>query len=103
MSDDSRAIIKALESVLVRLCENPYPHIPNPPHASQKRASVAAIIRVRPAYRPVRWPHAYDCGDTGPLLRGMGWVWDVRIRVLAESDKDRFKRLDDGPGVVRHV
>ncbi|ETI24147.1 hypothetical protein G647_03516 [Cladophialophora carrionii CBS 160.54] len=53
MSDDSRAIIKALESVLVQLSENPYPHVPNPPNTSQKRASVAVIIRVRPAYRPV--------------------------------------------------
>ncbi|OAP57768.1 hypothetical protein AYL99_08506 [Fonsecaea erecta] len=53
MSGDSRAIVKALEEVLVRLRENPYPHVPNPPNTSRKRASVAAIIRVRPAYKPV--------------------------------------------------
>lgn len=53
MSEDSRAIIKALERVLVRLSDHPYPHVPNPPTASQKRASVAAIIRVRPAFKPV--------------------------------------------------
>ncbi|OAG45147.1 hypothetical protein AYO21_00495 [Fonsecaea monophora] len=53
MSEDSRAIIQALEKVLVHLSENPYPHVPNPPHTSPKRASVAAIIRVRPAYKPV--------------------------------------------------
>ncbi|KAL6249516.1 hypothetical protein RBB50_003369 [Rhinocladiella similis] len=52
MSEDSKAIIKALESVLVQLHQNPYPHVPNP-EGSQKRASVAAIIRVRPAYAPV--------------------------------------------------
>ncbi|EXJ60998.1 hypothetical protein A1O7_05151 [Cladophialophora yegresii CBS 114405] len=53
MSGDSKAIIKALESVLIQLSENPYPHVPNPPNTSQKRASVAVIIRVRPAYSPV--------------------------------------------------
>lgn len=53
MSDESRAIVHALESVLVQLQENPYPHVPNPPQASRKRASVAAIIRVRPAFKPV--------------------------------------------------
>ena len=53
MTNDSRAIVKALESVLVRLGEDPYSHVPNPPQSSQKRASVAAIIRVRPAYKPV--------------------------------------------------
>lgn len=52
MSEESRDIVKALESVLVRLSEHPYPHIPNP-QGCQKRASVAAIIRVRPAYAPV--------------------------------------------------
>ncbi|KAJ9604616.1 hypothetical protein H2200_010730 [Cladophialophora chaetospira] len=53
MPEDSRAILKALESVLIRLRENPYPHVPNPPNTTRKRASVAAIIRVRPAYKPV--------------------------------------------------
>ncbi|KIX08924.1 uncharacterized protein Z518_00002 [Rhinocladiella mackenziei CBS 650.93] len=52
MSEDSRPIIKALEDVLVRLSENPYPHVPSP-QGCKKRASVAAIIRVRPAYTPV--------------------------------------------------
>ncbi|KIW92904.1 uncharacterized protein Z519_06753 [Cladophialophora bantiana CBS 173.52] len=53
MSEDSRAIIKVLEKVLIQLSQNPYPHVPNPLNTSQKRASVAAIIRVRPAYKPV--------------------------------------------------
>jgi 8-oxo-dGTP pyrophosphatase MutT (NUDIX family) len=56
MSENSRSIIKELESVLVQLSENPYPHVPNPPDASKKRASVAAIIRVRPAFKPVSAP-----------------------------------------------
>ena len=53
MAEDSKAIVKALGLVLVQLSENPYPHVPNPPQATQKRASVAAILRVRPAYKPV--------------------------------------------------
>ncbi len=56
MSEESRAIVKALEQVLSRLSENPYPHVPNPPTTTQKRASVAAVIRVRPAYSPVPAP-----------------------------------------------
>ncbi len=52
MTPDSRAIVKALEDILTRLSENPYPHVPNP-QGCQKRASVAAIIRVRPAFAPV--------------------------------------------------
>ncbi|EXJ93693.1 hypothetical protein A1O1_02085 [Capronia coronata CBS 617.96] len=52
MSGESRDIVKALESVLTRLSEHPYPHVPNP-QGCEKRASVAAIIRVRPAYAPI--------------------------------------------------
>jgi 8-oxo-dGTP pyrophosphatase MutT (NUDIX family) len=52
MSDESRAILKALQGVLTRLSENPYPHVPTP-EGCKKRASVAAIIRVRPAFKPV--------------------------------------------------
>ncbi|KAG9773946.1 hypothetical protein ABEF93_001081 [Exophiala dermatitidis] len=52
MSEESRAIVKALENVLVRLSEQPYPHVPNP-QGCEKRASVAAIIRVRPAFTPI--------------------------------------------------
>lgn len=52
MSQDSRAIVKALETVLTHLNDSPYPHVPSP-DGTRKRASVAAIIRVRPAYAPV--------------------------------------------------
>lgn len=52
MSDESRAILKALQPVLTRLSENPYPTVPTP-EGCKKRASVAAIIRVRPAFQPV--------------------------------------------------
>ena len=52
MSEESRAILKALQGVLTNLHQNPYPHVPNP-EGCKRRASVAAIIRVRPAYVPV--------------------------------------------------
>ncbi|KAJ9504323.1 hypothetical protein H2202_000379 [Exophiala xenobiotica] len=51
-SEDSKAIVKALESVLTQLSEHPYPHVPSP-EGTRKRASVAAIIRVRPPFTPV--------------------------------------------------
>lgn len=52
MSDESRAILKPLQELLTHLSENPYPHVPTP-DGCKKRASVAAIIRVRPAFKPV--------------------------------------------------
>lgn len=52
MSEDSKAIINALEKVLTHLTEHPYSHVPNP-DGTKKRASVAVVIRVRPPYSPV--------------------------------------------------
>lgn len=52
MSDESRAILKPLQELLTHLSENPYPQVPTPENC-KKRASVAAIIRVRPAFKPV--------------------------------------------------
>ncbi|KAL2808170.1 hypothetical protein BJX63DRAFT_409977 [Aspergillus granulosus] len=39
----------SLHNVLLDLHHNPYPHVPNPPQC-KKRASVALVLRVRPAY-----------------------------------------------------
>lgn len=47
---ESNAIIAQLRPVLKALEAEPYPHVPNPP-ACKKRASVAVIIRVRPAFQ----------------------------------------------------
>lgn len=52
MSDESRAIVQALRTVLVHRSQHPYPHVPTPENCT-KRASVAAVIRVRPAFAPV--------------------------------------------------
>ena len=42
-----------LRSVLIDLCEHPYPYVSNPPTAP-KRASVALILRISPDY--ANWP-----------------------------------------------
>lgn len=49
---ESRAILEQLQSVLNHLKALPYPHVSNP-EGCKKRASVAVIIRVRPAFQPV--------------------------------------------------
>lgn len=38
-----------LKSLLLKLNQNPYPHVPNPPEC-KKRASVSLVIRVRPTF-----------------------------------------------------
>jgi len=52
MSVDSKTIVQALHGVLLHLSQHHYPHVPNP-EGCKKRASVAVIIRVRPAYQPI--------------------------------------------------
>ena len=47
----SREINTQLRTVLNQLRDQPYPHVPNPA-TCKKRASVAVIIRVRPAFQP---------------------------------------------------
>lgn len=49
MATPSGELIEALQAVLQRLHQNPYPHVPNP-EGNKKRASVALVLRVRPAY-----------------------------------------------------
>lgn len=49
--NDSNAIIERLRPVLIALQADPYPHVSNPP-ACKKRASVAVILRIRPAFEP---------------------------------------------------
>lgn len=46
-------LIHHLRSVLIDLCENPYPYVSNPP-TTPKRASVALILRISPDYD--YWP-----------------------------------------------
>ncbi|KPI34358.1 uncharacterized protein AB675_11067 [Cyphellophora attinorum] len=53
--EDSRAILAALQPVLNRQITHPFPHVPTP-EGCKKRASVAVIIRVRPAFAPVPDP-----------------------------------------------
>lgn len=48
---ESKEIISQLRTVLNQLRDQPYPHVPNPA-SCKKRASVAVIIRVRPAFQP---------------------------------------------------
>lgn len=48
---ESKDILAQLPTVLNHLKSLPYPHVPNP-EGCKKRASVAVIIRVRPAYQP---------------------------------------------------
>ncbi|KAJ9659725.1 hypothetical protein H2198_002973 [Neophaeococcomyces mojaviensis] len=48
---ESKAILAQLQPVLNHLRSLPYPHVPNP-ESCKKRASVAVIIRVRPAFQP---------------------------------------------------
>src|SRR5690242_12701069 len=50
MPEVSESLLKSLCDVLVRLQKTPYPHVPNP-EGCKKRASVAVILRIRPAYR----------------------------------------------------
>lgn len=53
---DSRDILGQLQSVLNNLQTLPYPLVSNP-EGCKKRASVAVIIRVRPAFEPVSTPN----------------------------------------------
>lgn len=53
---ESKEIIAQLQPVLNHLQTLPYPHVSNP-EGCKKRASVAVIIRVRPAYQPVPSPN----------------------------------------------
>lgn len=39
-------LVPKLQDALQALLDNPCPHVPNPPNASRKRASVALILRV---------------------------------------------------------
>lgn len=52
-SPDPSHLSNSLHRVLLKLHENPYPNVPNPPDCA-KRASVALIIRIRPTYP--HWP-----------------------------------------------
>ncbi|KAF4261940.1 hypothetical protein KXW98_003240 [Aspergillus fumigatus] len=47
------SLSKSLHTALTDLHRRPYPHVPNPP-SCKKRASVALVLRVRPAYD--HWP-----------------------------------------------
>ncbi|ORY55254.1 NUDIX hydrolase domain-like protein [Pseudomassariella vexata] len=52
----SGEIVATLHHVLNQLVSNPCPHVSNP-DGCKKRASVAVVIRVRPAYSPVPEAH----------------------------------------------
>jgi len=52
MSTASKNILAALQPLLQRLAQSPYPHVPNP-EGCKKRASVAVVLRIRPAFKPV--------------------------------------------------
>jgi len=52
---ESREILAQLQPVLNNLRAFPYPHVSNP-ESCKKRASVAVIIRVRPAFQPIPQP-----------------------------------------------
>ena len=52
MSTFSKDLVAALESVLLQLNKTPFPHVDNPADC-EKRASVTAILRVRPRYQPI--------------------------------------------------
>jgi NUDIX domain len=47
--DPSIGLVKSLWEVLESIQQHPYPHVPNPPDC-EKRASVALVLRIRPAY-----------------------------------------------------
>src|SRR6187402_3809130 len=51
----SPSLVDHLRETLTGLIENPYPHVPNP-DSCKKRASVAAILRIRPNYD--HWPES---------------------------------------------
>ncbi|KAK5086180.1 hypothetical protein LTR70_008505 [Exophiala xenobiotica] len=53
---ESRDILGQLHSVLNNLQTLPYPHV-STPEGCKKRASVAVIIRVRPAFQPASTPN----------------------------------------------
>ncbi|MCJ1249661.1 hypothetical protein MMC30_006887 [Trapelia coarctata] len=42
-------LVQQLQSLLIELNANPYPHVPNPPKC-KKRASVALVLRIRPTF-----------------------------------------------------
>ena len=46
----ANGLVKRLAEVLESIHQNPYPHVPNPSNCL-KRASVALILRIRPAYQ----------------------------------------------------
>lgn len=86
---ESRAIIAQLQPVLNHLQTLPYPHVPNP-EGCKKRASVAVIIRVRPADSPVPAPNEsvvnIDQSESPPgsidEFFSQQWVKDGRAEVL---------------------
>lgn len=53
---ESHEILAQLQPVLNHLQTLPYPHVSNP-EGCKKRASVAVIIRIRPAFQPVPTPN----------------------------------------------
>ena len=65
MSGFPSGLISSLESVLLQLHQNPFPHVPNP-EGCDKRASVAVILRVRAPYASVSAPNnTSDNGTNG--------------------------------------
>ncbi|KAJ1324579.1 peroxisomal coenzyme A diphosphatase NUDT7 [Microdochium nivale] len=57
VANESGQVVRALHRALEFLVANPYPHVPTP-EGCKKRASVAVIIRVRPAFAPAPQPGA---------------------------------------------
>ncbi|KXJ86927.1 hypothetical protein Micbo1qcDRAFT_236674 [Microdochium bolleyi] len=55
VANESGQVVRALHRALDFLVANPSPHVPTP-EGCRKRASVAIIIRVRPAFSPVPPP-----------------------------------------------
>ena len=99
--DDSGSIFSdRLHAALLQLLSNAYPAIPNPPNC-KKRASVALVLRIRPAYAcpPVYYPDL--CGASVVSVQerlhnffSQSWVQRGEPEVLfikrASRDGDRW-------------
>lgn len=100
MNDESSTLANRLHVALRQLIDNTYPSIPNPPNC-KKRASVALVLRIRPAYS---FPPVYDprfCGNTVLSVQerlrnffGQSWVQQGEPELLfikrASRDGDRW-------------
>ena len=100
MNDESTPLANRLHVAIRQLIDNTYPSVPNPP-SCKKRASVALVLHIRPAYlsSPVYDPES--CGNSVPSVQerlrnffAQSWVQQGEPELLfikrASRDGDRW-------------